>query len=242
MRLPGALSGFSSDKARIVLAHGSTQEFTSPSNDDDNNSTTANLIDINRLPGETFDYIALGDWHGTKQVTATAWFSGTPELDRFPKGEEHDQGNVLIVATGRGQIPTVTSIRTGRFGWHEISFDFAEDSTLRLFRERIDELIGQRANEDLLRLELNGSLGVEAANQLEQSLESLQARLLRLKLTNQVVVAPTSDEIAALTLRPLDPLIAHVASQLVARAAGTDETASSARIALRELYAACNRP
>ena len=139
------------------------------------------------------------------------------------------------------QTPTVTPVRTRRFGWHQLSYDFAEDSTLGLFRERIGGLFGQRANEDSLRLELTGSLGVEAAGQLEQSLESLQARLLRMKLTNKVVVAPTADEIQALTQRPSDPLTARVASQLVARAAGTDETSAPARIALRELYAACNQ-
>ena len=242
LRLPEALAGCSPDKTRIVLAHGSTQEFTSQSEDDDTDSTATNLIDLSRLPGEAFDYVALGDWHGAKQVAPAAWFSGTPELDRFPKGEGYDPGNVLLVVAGRGQAPAVTRAHIGRLGWRELAFDFADDSTLGLFRERLDGLIGQRANEDLLRLELTGSLGVEAAGLLEQSLESLQARLLRLKLTNKVVVAPTADEIQALTQRPSDPLTARVASQLVARAAGTDETAASARIALRELYAACNQP
>ncbi len=242
LRLPEALDGCSPDKARIVLAHGSTQAFTSQSEDDDTDSAATNLIDLSRLPGETIDYVALGDWHGTKQVAPAAWFSGTPELDRFPKGEGYDPGNVLLVVAGRGQAPTVTRAHTGRLGWRELAFDFAEDSTTGLFRERLDGLIGQRANEDLLRLELTGSLGVEAASRLEQALESLQARLLRLKLTNKVVVAPTADEIQALTQRPADPLTARVASQLVARAAGTDEIAASARIALRELYAACNQP
>ena len=241
LRLPDALSKCSSDKSRIVLAHGSTQEFTSKSDDDDTVSTATNQIDLSRLPAGAFDYVALGDWHGTKQVTSTAWFSGTPELDRFPKGEAHDPGNVLAVVVGRGDAPVVTPVHTGRFGWGQLSFDFAEDSTLVIFRERLDALLGQRANEDLLRLELTGSLGVEAAGQLEQSLESWQARLLRLKLTNQVVVAPTANEIQALTQRPSDPLTARVASQLVARAAGSDESAASARIALRELYAACNQ-
>ena len=241
LRWPEALARCSSDKARIVLAHGSTQEFTRQSDDDDTDSAAKNLIDLPRLPDGMFDYVALGDWHGTKRITPTAWFAGTPELDRFPKGEDHDPGNVLIVVADRGQTPVVTSVHTGRFGWREFSFDFAEDTTLAIFRERIETLIGQRANEDLLRLGLTGSLGVEAAGQLEQLLESLQARLLRLRLVNQVVVAPTTDEIQALTQRPSDPLTARVAFQLVACAAGTDETAASARIALRELYAACNR-
>ena len=46
---------------------------------------------------------------------------------------------------------------------------------------------------------LTGSLGLEATTQLEQLIESLQARLLRLKLENRTVVAPTPEESAALT-------------------------------------------
>ena len=241
LRQPTAIAACTSDKPLIVLAHGSTQQFTSESDEDEAGSGATNQIDLSRLPAGAFDYVAFGDWHGTKQVTPAAWFSGTPEIDRFPKGETHDPGNVLVVAAGRGQTPAVTCIHTGRFAWHELAFDFAEDSSLAVFRERIEAIIGTRANEDLLRLELTGSLGVKAADQLEQALESLQARLLRLKLTNQVVVAPTAEEIQGLTQRPSDPLTARVASQLVARAVGTDETAASARIALRELYAACNQ-
>jgi len=240
LRSPEAFSGCSNGKPRVVLAHGSTQGFTSQSDEEDSDSAATNQIDLPRLPEAAFDYVALGDWHGTKQVTPTAWFSGTPELDRFPKGEGHDQGKVLGVVAERGQPPTVTPFRTCRLGWHQLAFDFAEDSSLLICQERLENLIGQRANEDLLRLELTGSLGVQAASRLEQLIESLQARLLRLKLTNKVVVAPNAEEIQALTQRPSDPLIARVASQLVARAGGSDETAASARIALRELYAACN--
>ena len=148
---------------------------------------------------------------------------------------------MLGVVAERGQPPTVTPFRTCRLGWHQLAFDFAEDSSLLICQERLENLLGQRANEDLLRLELTGSLGVQVASRLEQLIESLQARLLRLKLTNKVVVAPNAEEIQALTQRPSDPLIARVASQLVARAGGSDETAASARIALRELYAACNK-
>ncbi len=240
LRQSEALAGCSADKTRIVLAHGSTQHFTSQADDDDADSAAANQLDLSRLPTAVFDYIALGDWHGTRQISPLAWYSGTPELDRFPKGVGYDPGNVLAVVAARAQPPTVTSLHTGRLRWHELSFDFAEDSSLTHFREQIDGLIGQRANEDLLRLELTGSLGVEAAGRLEQVLESIQARVLRLKLSNQVVVAPTTEEIQALTQRPLDPLTARVASQLVMRAAGTDDSAAWARIALRELFAACN--
>jgi DNA repair exonuclease SbcCD nuclease subunit len=241
LRSDDVLVACGSDKPRIVLAHGSTQQFNSHGDEDETESTATNQIDLSRLPVGAFDYVALGDWHGTKQIASTAWFSGTPEIDRFPRGADYDPGNVLIVDAIRGHTPTVTSVHTGRFAWHELAFDFAEDSSLAIFRDRIEAIIGPRANEDLLRLELTGALGVQAAGQLEHTLESLQARLLRLKLANRVVVAPTSEEIQALTLRPSDPLTARVASQLVARASGTDDTAASARIALSELYAACRQ-
>lgn len=241
LRAPEALAGCISDKPRIVLAHGSTQQFTSPSDEEESGSTATNQIDLSRLPDNALDYVALGDWHGTKKITPKAWFSGTPELDRFPKGGDHDPGNVLVVTASRNQSPIVTSVPTGRLSWHELAFDFADDNSLATLRQRLDAIIGTRANEDFLRLTLTGSLGVQAANQLENVLESLQARLLRLKLVDEVVIAPTGDEIHALTQRPLDPLTARVASLLVAQAAGNDETAAAARIALRELYAACNQ-
>jgi DNA repair exonuclease SbcCD nuclease subunit len=229
-------------KTRIILAHGSTQSFGSQLDDDEGGAATANQIDLSRLPGGAFDYIALGDWHGTKQINPKAWFSGTPELDRFPKGGEYDSGNVLVVEASRGDTPKVTPVRSARFGWHDFSFDFADDTGLAQFQERVASLVGQRAGEDLLRLELSGSLGMDASTLLEQFLESLEARLLRVKLMNRTVVAPTEQEVQALTQRAGDPLIARVATELVTRSAVTDESAAVARVALRLLHAACVHP
>jgi DNA repair exonuclease SbcCD nuclease subunit len=242
LRSPIASGDRFSNKPRIVLAHGSTQGFGSQSYDDEVGAVATNQIDLSRLPEDTFDYVALGDWHGTTQVNPKAWFSGTPELDRFPKGNEHDPGNVLRVEASRGGTPEITPVRSARLGWHALSFDFADDSGLAQFQERIAGLVGQRAGEDLLRLELSGSLGMQATTCLEQFLESLEARLLRVKLVNRAVVAPTVKEIQELTQRATDPLIARVATELVARAAATNDDAAVARIALRELHAACLEP
>ena len=71
---------------------------------------------------------------------------------------------------------------------------------------------------------------------MEQALESWDARLLRLKLTDLTVTAPTAEELSALTGRADDPLISRVASQLAEQAAGTGEEAVIARLALRELH------
>jgi hypothetical protein len=99
-------------------------------------------------------------------------------------------------------------------------------------------MLGTRGDEHLLLLTLEGSLGIEAAARLEQILESWDSRLLRLKLDHRVTIAPTDEEIRTLTQRAADPLIASVASQLVARIGGDDEDSAIARLALRELHAA----
>jgi DNA repair exonuclease SbcCD nuclease subunit len=226
-------------KPRVVLAHGSVQSFGSAADDEEGDGVLVNQIDLSRLEAARFDYIALGDWHGTKQVAAKAWYAGTPELDRFPRGEGYASGQVLIVEAAQGAEPIVTPVRTARFGWHEMAFELSEDSALAQLAGDFEALIGARAQQDLLRLELRGSLGIEATTRLEQLLESWQARLLRLKLSNQLVVAPSPAEIEALTRRTSDPFIARVATQLVARLTSEGEDAAIARLALRELHALC---
>jgi DNA repair exonuclease SbcCD nuclease subunit len=233
--------GLPTDKPRVVLAHGSTQAFSGEWEDEEEGGSSTNLIDLSRLPDAELDYIALGDWHGTKQVGPKAWFAGTPELDRFPKGGDHDPGNILLVDVQRGATPQIEKMATSNLGWIDLAFDLADDTSLDTLDERIASLLGQRANEDLLRLSLTGSLGIEASTRLEQMLESIEARILRLKLTDQVHIAPTDSEIEALTQRASDPLIARVAGQLVDQSAGEIDTADIARIALRELHAACTQ-
>jgi DNA repair exonuclease SbcCD nuclease subunit len=227
-----------SDRPRLVLAHGTIQGFGSQQNDEEDTPAAVNWIDLSSLPLDAIDYIALGDWHGTKQVGPKAWYSGTPEIDRFPKGEGNDPGNVLKVTLSRAQSPVVERVTTGRFAWKELAFRFSDDAILDLFPSRLDELIGQRGDEHLLLLTLEGSLGMEASGRLEKIIESLEARLVRLKLDTRVTIAPTDDEIAALTRRAEDPLIATVATELVSRCQGDSEEAVISRIALRELHTA----
>lgn len=223
---------------RIVLAHGTIQGFGSQQNDEEDAPSTVNWIDLTSLPTEAIDYIALGDWHGTKQVGPKAWYSGTPEIDRFPKGEGNEPGNILKVTVSRSQNPLVERISSGRLAWKELAYRFSDDASLELFSRHIDELIGQRGDEHLLLLSLDGSLGMEASGQLEKIIESLEARLVRLKLDSRVTIAPTEEEIATLTRRAEDPLIATVATELVSRCQRDSEESAIARIALRELHTA----
>jgi hypothetical protein len=74
---------------------------------------------------------------------------------------------------------------------------------------------------------------------LEEKLEAWRARLLRLKLATEAIIAPSQTEMEALRNRPYDPLISRVSAKLLAAANAGGEEAAVARIALRELYAAC---
>jgi DNA repair exonuclease SbcCD nuclease subunit len=224
------------DLPRIVVAHGTVQGFGGMEDDEEGGAGVANWIDLASLPEGAVDYVALGDWHGTKQVGPVAWYSGTPEIDRFPKGESNDPGNVLVVEAGRGRVPVVEKVATGRFVWKREAFRFSDDASVELFAGRLDEWIGERRDEHLLRLVLEGSLGIDAAGRLGRMLESWEARLARLKLEDRVMIAPSAEEIAQLTQRVEDPLIAAVAAALVGRCGGESEEAAVARLALRELY------
>ncbi len=240
LRDPGVPSA-AGKAVRIVLAHGSTRGFGGESDEDESVSTATNRIDLGRLEAGEFDYVALGDWHGTKEVGAKAWYCGTPEPDRFPKGEANRPGHALAVTVERGGEPDVAAIATARFGWHRIERNLADDGAVDALRDEIDVLMGQRTQRDLLRLEVGGTLGIDATTRLEALVGTLEARLLRVKWIDQTTLAPSDAEIVALTERAGDPLIARVAGELVARADGTDEDAAVARVALRELHAAVGR-
>jgi DNA repair exonuclease SbcCD nuclease subunit len=224
------------DLPRIILAHGSIHGFGATQEGDEEGASSSNFIDLARLPAGAFDYIALGDWHGTKQVGAAAWYSGTPEIDRFPKGEGNNPGNLLIVSVSRGMLPRVESRRSGQMVWKEIGFRFNSDNCLQRLSGHLDELVGVRGDSHLVMLRLEGSLGIKASAELEVLLDAWSARLLRLKLDRRVTIAPSEVEVSALTQRVQDPLVAEVARRLVEQMDGAGQEADTARLALRELH------
>ena len=224
-------------KARVAIAHGSVQSFSASVDDDEEGGGAPNQLDLDRLDDASFDYIALGDWHGTKQVGNKAWYSGTPEMDRFPKGDDYAGGHVLAVKASRGELPVVDAIKTSRLGWHALAHHFTDDDGLGQLEEQMRSLVGVRVGEDLVQLTLSGSLGMAATKQLDGMLEAWEARMLRVKLDHSATVAPSHDEIVAMTSRVHDPIISRVAARLVVQLRNGDNS-DVARSALRELYSA----
>ncbi len=239
---PELWAGLPPDKPRIVLAHGSVQGFAAAAEDDDD-AGSANRLALERLDLALLDYIALGDWHGTKAVGGKAWYAGTPELDRFMKGGDYNPGQILVVELpGRGEAPRVALHRTARLNWLAEEFLMTGSESLPHLEARMGELLGTRAQQDLLLLSLAGQCDVAGDLELGRILERLEARLLRLKLDNRLQVIPSDAEMISLTQRPADPLIAAIAGRLQAECGQDGNGADVARQALRELLAAVSMP
>jgi DNA repair exonuclease SbcCD nuclease subunit len=224
-----------------VIAHGSVQDFGRlPDEDEGDQSTASNRIELDKIQLDQFDFIALGDWHGTKSVNNKAWYSGTPELDRFNKGGEYAPGNVLVVEAARGMQPSVTPVPISETRWHEEDFSLNNEDDLRIMESRIETLVGREVNLDLMKLRVTGLAGLEGFSRLEDLYETLRSRFISLRLEDSVLLQPSEEELLDLTTQSDDPLTAQIAGTLVGIINGTSEDAEVARVALRELYIVYN--
>lgn len=222
------------DPPRIVLAHGSALDFGSADAD-------APALHLDRIPRDLADYIALGDWHGARPIAPHAWYAGTPEPDRFPKGDDYTSGVCLLVSAERGATPRIQQLATGSVAWSEadVTLDAATATAALASHPALPS--PQRVHQDIVRLTLRGTLPLDARRPIDDVLDTLRARLLHLDLDDQLVAEPSAEELAALTQRPGDPLLARVAANLAAAARDGGPAAAEARAALQLLHAELTR-
>lgn len=230
------------DRPRIMIAHGSTTVFapadvgtgaaagsitgvfrgpgsTTQADDDEAVATGINTLALDRLPLDQLDYLALGDWHGFLAAGSKAFYCGAPEIDRFPKPGQRP-GHVAVVTVARGAEPKVEAVATGRFRWLVHSVALGDDGPKQLDdwlteATRPEASGGVGFDACLARLEVGGSVSLADRAEFDQLIESWTARLLRLDLDDQTVLAPAADEIRELAERPGDPIIARVAAELI---------------------------
>ncbi|MEY3544835.1 MAG: hypothetical protein RLZZ247_992 [Cyanobacteriota bacterium] len=216
------------DKPRILLAHGSVHGFAAADldADDDNPSSANNRLQLDAPLLEQLDYVALGDWHGLKQIDPRTWYSGSPEPDRFPRTNDYQNGQVLAVSLKRGALPTVQPLATAALVWHELQATLHGLKDLERLERQLEPLLQAEPGSQLLLLEQRGSLNLASHERYDQLLERLEAQLLRLKRRGQIEQQPDPAELEPLLQRAEDPLIARVAGELNAElleAAGDDD-------------------
>ncbi len=204
--------------ARVGLAHGAIADFAEPG---------AAVIAADRATRAGLDYLALGDWHGRRQVEPRTWYAGTPEPDRFPR---NDPGWCLVVAlAGAGAAATVDARPTATFRWRTAAFDWFPGRDVSV----VQQLAGDAdvpADRTLLKLDLAGTVPLAARAELARGCARLAERVAHLDVDDSalatVVDATGLDRLGA------EPGLRGAAEVLAGRAA----TDAAARRALDLLF------
>jgi len=160
---------------RIGLAHGSVHGFGSQ-------GECQVLVDPARVDAARLDYLALGDWHGTKQISERCWYAGTPEPDNTTNNAK---GQVLVVTLDRSGTRgertgiTVTPVASGHYVWARVARQIAGAADLVALEREIAEL-AQPQKRLLLTLRLSGGLQLCEHAALERLRAELDARVQHL--------------------------------------------------------------
>jgi DNA repair exonuclease SbcCD nuclease subunit len=174
---------------RIGLAHGCVAGILPATVD------SANPIAADRAGRARLDYLALGDWHGTRRIDARTWYSGTPEPDRF---RGNDPGNVLLIdVAGPGAQPEVETVPVAAYRWHELQAELSVATDVESLEARLAEL----SSGDVVALRLAGRVDLAVRERIAGLLGEAQGRLRAFDA-----------DIADLRLRPTDADLARLAA------------------------------
>ena len=177
---------------RIALAHGGVIDFA-----DSAESETPNLIDANRVIGKGFDYLALGDWHGTFRYGSRVWYPGAPEATRF---KEAEPGGVLLVEIDAASAePRVERIPVAQTRWLTMDFDMLEDAQVDELQKRLDGL--DERSQTLLNVVIHGAISLGARDALDAVLADYSQRLAYLRSDlSRLQTQPTEADLAQLSI------------------------------------------
>lgn len=189
-----------SELLRIGIAHGSVQGILAEDID------SPNPIDPQRAERARLDYLALGDWHGCRQINSRVWYSGTPEQDRFKSNGAGQLLDVRIDAPGAE--PQVTPVAIGEFTWLQWRRRLSVASDLDALIEELDSV--ERSS--VISLTLEGELDLAGEQRLQAALGRAQARHRVLEChQDELRLIPTDEDIAALQA---DGYLGEVVNQL----------------------------
>lgn len=182
-----AAAGTPEGLPRIGFAHGCVQGVLPDEVD------SANPIAVGRASTARLDYLALGDWHGTKRIDDRTWYAGTPETDRF---RANDSGQALLVEIeGPGAVPRVEALRSGRYRWTLLEPRIAVASDL----DEVLRSLEAFGTEDVVECRVSGVCDLQGQRRLQQGLEAARARLRALvHEARALVLEPTQEDIDAL--------------------------------------------
>jgi DNA repair exonuclease SbcCD nuclease subunit len=203
---------------RIGMAHGSVQGILADDLD------SPNPIAPGRARQARLDYLALGDWHGQRQIDDRTWYSGTPETDRF-RGNLSGQA-LLVELDGPGAPPSVTSVATGAYRWR------TETLAVRVASDVDDALrrLADSGSKDVLQIVCSGQVDLDGYRRLHRGVE--QARgVVRALLADlsALTLQPTAEDMEALQA---DGYLGEVIAELRAQQEGAEGEVARDALAL----------
>jgi len=212
---------------RIGLAHGSISAFGS------DERAQPNLIDPARPARARLDYLALGDWHGTKRIGPRCWYAGTPEVDDF--GIEAGGQALLVELPAPGAPAEVRPCGVGRFCWEQETLQIHGIDDIEVALARMRALHDEPARL-LIDLGLEGTLSLAGRERLGRALDELRAAVCFLRVDDErLYLSPSAEDLEAIAH---GGFVRVAAESLKALADDPDEPAREiAARALLRLYA-----
>ncbi|MEO0791100.1 MAG: metallophosphoesterase [Pseudomonadota bacterium] len=174
------------------------------------------------------DFLALGDWHSTLEVSDRCWYAGTPEPTKF---NERDAGWALHVTVHDREPPTVSRIATARHQWLTADLSFDPVGTLTKVRSDLAAMPSM-GGDPLVKVIRSGEQPVGVQEAVDRLVSEIEPLCLRLP---QHGAFETSADVSDAALDGLDPLFQPIVERL--RGPASDELGTDAvrKAALRAL-------
>ena len=162
---------------RIGLAHGTVRGFGSDGKD------VPNFIAPDRPNSAGLSYLALGDWHGQKQINDRCWYSGTPEIDAF---DVIDGGLALFVhIEGPHAVPTVMPIPTAFYTWTKLSEQVNRRADIDYLVDKLRDS-ADKPDRVLIQLSVEGALSLENCHYFqEQIVDGVSAAFCHMRVDDR---------------------------------------------------------
>ncbi len=173
---------------RIGLAHGTVTGFGSDDRD------VPNYITPDRPERAGLAYLALGDWHGQKEINERCWYSGTPETDAF---DVIDGGQALLVEIeAPSALPKVTPVPTGNYVWRTFSEQINSRADIDFLADKL-RAVSDVLDRVLVHLTVEGALSLEDRQYFEQQIgDGVSAALCFMRVDDRrLFPRPTAEDL-----------------------------------------------
>ncbi len=171
------------DPILVAIAHGALIDFTE-------GLESKNVIDWRAVLAKGYDYLALGDWHGTLSFDPRVFYSGAPEATRF---KEKRPGNVLLVEIeAPGAVPRTQEVAVARTRWIERAFDLTEDADVDAVARFLAEL--GEPSMTLVSVTVRGHVSLGARAKLDEIVAEARSTLMHVRLDDGGLHDRPSDE------------------------------------------------